>query len=87
MGRRAEKALERINSEKIWTNVIGGDNSIFMDLGLSHLSAWDIGGFCCGFSYEVHAVEEMTPRKTWRVSCTTKTVKLIILVFQKTQLI
>jgi len=45
LGRRAEKAFERINGEKIWTNVIGGDNSAFIGLGFSPLAAWAIGGF------------------------------------------
>jgi hypothetical protein len=37
-------AFERISGEKSRTNVMGGDNSIFMDPGLSPLAAWDIGG-------------------------------------------
>ena len=44
MSRRAQKAFERINGDKIWTNVIGGANSVFMDFGFTPLVAWAIGG-------------------------------------------
>ena len=45
LGRQAEKAFEKINDKKICINIIGGGKSIFMDLGLSPLAAWAIGGF------------------------------------------
>jgi hypothetical protein len=32
VGRRAEKAFERINGKKIWTSVNGGGNSVFIEL-------------------------------------------------------
>jgi hypothetical protein len=57
LGRRAEKAFEKINDKKICINIIGGGNSIFMDLGLSPLAAWAIGCFCHGFNCEAHAIE------------------------------
>jgi citrate synthase len=77
-----EKAFERINGKKIWTNVIGGGNCIFMDLGFSPLAAWAIGVLCRGFSCGAHAIEEMTREKAWRASRTTKMINLLDLSIQ-----
>jgi hypothetical protein len=34
VGRRAEKAFERINGKKIWINVNGAGRSVFIELSL-----------------------------------------------------
>jgi citryl-CoA lyase len=77
-----EKAFEKINGKKVWTNVIGGGNSVFMDLGFSPLAAWAIGVLCRGFSCAAHAMEEMTREKAWRASRTTKMINLLDLSIQ-----
>jgi len=53
-----EVAFERINGKKVFTNVIGGANSIFVDLGFSPLAVWAIGVLCRGFSCGAHGIEE-----------------------------
>jgi citrate synthase len=77
-----EKAFERINGKKVWTNVIGGANSVFMDLGFTPLAAWAIGVLCRGFSCAAHAMEEMTREKAWRASRSTKMINLLDLSIQ-----
>jgi len=77
-----EKAFERINGKKVFINVIGGANCIFMDLGFSPLAAWSIGVLCRGFSCAAHGIEEMTREKPWRASRSTKMVNLLDLTLQ-----
>ena len=59
MSRRAQKAFERINGDKIWTNVIGGANSVFMDFGFTPLVAWAIVLFRC----DLYRFEQMIRKK------------------------
>lgn len=77
-----EKAYQRINGKKVFTNVIGGANSVFMDMGFSPLAAWAIGVLCRGFSCAAHAIEEMTRERAWRASRSTKMVNLLDLSLQ-----
>ena len=77
-----EKAFERINGKNVFTNVIGGANSVFMDMGFSPLAAWAIGVLCRGFSCAAHAIEEMTREKAWRASASSKMVNLLDLSLQ-----
>lgn len=77
-----EAAFERINGKKVFTNVIGGANSVFMDLGFSPLAAWAIGVLCRGFSCGAHGIEEMERERAWRASRSSKMVNLLDLSLQ-----